>query len=72
MYTANAKSTQTPKDFSEAPTISVVLPGWVSYLNNVFGPPEFLSRPLHTVPASFSSTGSILLSRFVRTQSQAW
>ncbi len=45
MYTANANSTKKFQVFSEAPTISLVLPGWVStsdYFRNVFGP-EFLS-----------------------------
>ena len=40
MYTADAKPTHTDQVFSEAPTITLALPGWVSLpdtLSYVFG-----------------------------------
>ena len=41
MYTTDAKPTHTDHVFSEAPTITLALPGWVSLpdtLGYVFGP----------------------------------
>ena len=68
MYTADAKPTHTDQVFSEAPTITLALPGWVSL-------PQLCVLPssiLHTVLASFYGTGSLLLSRVDLSQFPAW
>jgi hypothetical protein len=48
MYTTDAKPTQTHQVFSEAPTISLALPGWVSLPDTryAFGPPELRTQNL--------------------------
>jgi hypothetical protein len=69
MYTTDAKPTQTHQVFSEAPTVTLALPGWVSLpdsLSYAFELPEFRTQNLRHSMArvlSFYRTSTVVSSR---------